>query len=391
MNAERRIRRATAACGADDRETIRVGFIGDCKGWFSSYYESAVAGAELPFVRRGAEPLGSKPSDGVSSVSIGGRRVELLVGCDFSGPLRNMLAEARRLVEQEGAAVLVAPNYLVGDFVSREYGRRQPSVAFVVTDLGVLGWATTAGFVAEFCSLGGTVLRRYRAPRDIVDWSPLVRQIPAGVDGVALMAGLQGTKSFFSAYRKVQPDLPRHVVMSAYPIAVGQRPVGIVAAGFLPFVWSAPNWTRYFRDLRATFPVAMNAPGLAPNIHSYGAVEATLEALEQVDGDLSGGGQRFRDALTKLHLRTPAGTYRLRLPPPGASRTGGRRGRPDPLGSRNPAASSPRAVHRGRGPCEAARPEPGAPWLPTWAGRPARGRRAGGRSGRPRSHAATRS
>src|SRR5262245_53537459 len=100
---------AATGCGGNRSEPIRIGFFSDCKGGFSTNYEGAVAGAELPFVRRGAKPLGAKPSDGVGSVSIDGRRVELLVGCYFGGSPMSELAEARRLVEQEGASVLVTP------------------------------------------------------------------------------------------------------------------------------------------------------------------------------------------------------------------------------------------------------------------------------------------
>ena len=66
-------------------DTIRIGFYGDCYGPFGARHEQGTAGAELPFVRRGAKVLGSEPTDGVGAVTIAGKRVELVVDCDFYG------------------------------------------------------------------------------------------------------------------------------------------------------------------------------------------------------------------------------------------------------------------------------------------------------------------
>src|SRR5262245_25817831 len=190
---------AATACGGNGSVPIRIGFFSDCKGLFATNYEQAVAGAELPFRQRGAKPLGPRPSDGLGGVSIGGKQVELVVGCDFGGSLVSTLHESRRLVEQEGASILVTP---ITEEVSREYAERQRSIAFVATGLsqyttlvdpmpnifrfnadttqgmaglgayayhdlgwrtaavfgedGPFGWSIAAGFVTEFCALGGT-------------------------------------------------------------------------------------------------------------------------------------------------------------------------------------------------------------------------------------------
>jgi branched-chain amino acid transport system substrate-binding protein len=348
------------SCGGEKQQTIRIGIFNDCRGPFSGDYQRSMAGAELPFVRRGAKLLGSKPSDGVGAVSVAGRRVELILGCHYLGSFVRTFAEARRLVEQEDVRVLVTPFTTPDDTILREYARRHRSVAFLSRGLSplttlvdpgpnffrfnsdtaqgmaglgayayhTLGWRTAAtlsdeglgydnvaGFVAEFCSLGGTVVKRLWAPwgnpGSVIDWSPLVRQIPPGVDGVALLSGLQGTASFFAAYKKLHRDPSRSVVMSAYTFALGERPAGVVAAGYLPFESSAPAWRRYIRDIRAAFPALRNETGLGYDIHAYRPVEAALEALEQVGGDLSGGGRRFMASLAKLHLRGPGGTVRL--------------------------------------------------------------------------------
>ena len=349
-----------AATGCGDRQNvIRIGVSGDCHGGGAAgaFYENALAGAELPFVERGASLRGAKPSDGVSSVTVAGSRVELVIGCDVNGSFTSILSEARRLVEREGVDVLVTPTVSAAGLVIREYAGRRPGVTFVVSSgelrtplvdpapnlfrfamdltqgsagLGAyayhtLGWRTAvtlgeddvfgypivAGFVAEFCSLGGTVVKRLWAPSGITDWSRLVRQIPADVDGVALMAFLQGTSTFFSAYEKVEPDLSRHVVMSAYPLALGERPVGVVASHVLPLASTAPSWVGYLREFEDAFPAMRGQGGNADDVFSYDSVQAALQAIERVHGDISGGERRFQVALATSRVRTPAGTVRL--------------------------------------------------------------------------------
>ena len=69
------------------------------------------------------------------------------------------------------------------------------------------------------------------------------------------MTGLQSTANFFPAYRKLHADLSRHVVATAVAIAEGSfRQPGVMTAGFLPFISTAPSWRAHFRDLHAAFP-----------------------------------------------------------------------------------------------------------------------------------------
>jgi branched-chain amino acid transport system substrate-binding protein len=345
---------AAAGCGGT-RDTIRIGYYGDCYGAFSGDTEQGMLGAELPFVRRGAKPMGSLPSDGVGSITVAGKRVEFISDCFYYGSVVSELAAVRRLVEQRGVNILVTPA-LIPDFGEPLYAPRQPHVAFISTGLTYqppvpnvfrvslsmtqslaglgayayrtlgwrtaaifgeddpFGWSMAAGFVAEFCSLGGKVVQRRWESSDVENWTPIVRKLPRGVDGVALMTGLQSTKSFFSAYRRVQPDLRRHVVMSATAIETalrtgGARQPGIMAAGFLPFAPPGPAWMRYLRDAHAAFPHYRGPLAGPADIYAYDAVELALEAIAQVHGDLSHGERRLMAALPRVlpQVKTPSG------------------------------------------------------------------------------------
>jgi branched-chain amino acid transport system substrate-binding protein len=343
-----------AGCGGGKQDTIRVGYYGDCYGPFGA--TEGTAGAELAFIRLGAQALGPDPTDGVSPVTIAGKRVELVNGCMFYGSQVSELAAARRLVEQEHVDVLVTPGY-APDITEQLYPARRPGETFVsagilpapprpnlfkvapslrqgVAGLGTyayrtLGWRTAAivgeddpvgwtlasGFVAEFCSLGGKVVDRLWEQPNATSWAPSVRKIPADVDGTALMSNFLLPASFFAAYRKAHPDLARHVVMSGIPIARGDRTPGIMAAGFLPFVSTLPSWTRYLRDFKAAFPSYKGPAGYAGDVYSYDSVELALQAIAYVHGDISRDQKNLKDAMHRVSVETPTG--RLGIDPSG--------------------------------------------------------------------------
>jgi branched-chain amino acid transport system substrate-binding protein len=348
-----------SSCGGGVRSSIKIGVISDCTGPFSPFYEATVAGAELPLLERGGKLRGPKPSGGVEGALVGGRRIELLFGC--IGPTHaTMLADARRLVERDGADVIVGPLAVDTALTLREYARRQPEIVFSIAlsdepattmswparnvfrfvpdyaqwlaGLGSyayhtlgwrtavtvgeddpFGWAETAGFVAEFCSLGGNVVKRIWSPFFSPKLSPLVSQIPArGVDGVFLMDGNQAIQSFFEAYGRLNPDLSKHLLTDALALEISglsDRLIGVVAVGPYPYGSTAPRWLRYVHDFKEAFP-AIPAVGIF-DLTYYDAMEPVVEALQRVHGDLSHGERRLKAALRALHLEAPNGPTRL--------------------------------------------------------------------------------
>ena len=69
----------------------------------------------------------------------------------------------------------------LGSYAYRELGWRR---AAVVTDVTPVGWQEEAGFVAEFCALGGKVTARYVTPVDL-DSQTVVARALREADGVA--------------------------------------------------------------------------------------------------------------------------------------------------------------------------------------------------------------
>ena len=199
---------------------------------------STMAGAELPFIRRGAKPLGSQPTDGVGAVTIAGKRVELVArlrllrarpsassprpagssssSTQTSSSRPNYVPDIAEHRSHSAAPAgqwhssrpgfypapprpnlfRVAPDFRqglagLGAYAYKTLGWR---TAAVLGEDDYIGWTLAAGFVAEFCSLGGTVVKRLWAPPVATSWAPKARQIPPGVDGVALHAELPASR-----------------------------------------------------------------------------------------------------------------------------------------------------------------------------------------------------
>ena len=54
----------------------------------------------------------------------------------------------------------------------------------------VFNWTQAAGFIAEFCSLGGTITKRIWVPPGTQDYSTLIQQVPrSGMDGFVFATG----------------------------------------------------------------------------------------------------------------------------------------------------------------------------------------------------------
>jgi branched-chain amino acid transport system substrate-binding protein len=350
----------SGGCGGAASE-IRVGVLGDCKAPhpFSALYDTTLAGAELPLIERGGKTAGPKRTDGIRGVSIDGHPIRLVFGCS-SGTADSAVAEARRLVENVGVQILIGP--LIGHegLAVREYAKTKPEVTFVngtsplqattlrhpapnffrfngdaaqwQAGLGTyayrkLGWRNVvtvsedfefpyteiAGFVAEFCALGGNVLKRIWLPTGAQDYSPVVAQIPGSrVDGFVLSSGI--TVPFVKA-AVLRGNLADRLVLllgvdSASLETLGERMLGVAAASPVPDGSTAPAWTAYTARFARAFPdVFGGATFLAVDYSN--AMEAVLQALEAVRGDLSGDQRRFMAALAKVELDAPNGRIKL--------------------------------------------------------------------------------
>jgi branched-chain amino acid transport system substrate-binding protein len=96
--------------GADPVAPIRVAVLADCRGPLSGLYEQMLGAANAAFATHAEGlPAGASPSDGMTGIVAGGRPLEIVAyGC-ADGTADGTAAEARRLIEEQGAQILLGP------------------------------------------------------------------------------------------------------------------------------------------------------------------------------------------------------------------------------------------------------------------------------------------
>jgi branched-chain amino acid transport system substrate-binding protein len=344
-------------------EPIKIGIFSNNEGAFAPFEGQTWGGAMLPLINRGATPKSGDPKEGVDGATIAGHPIEIVYGGSDSTPDK-AVEEARRLVEQEQVDILVGPLSGSEGIAVANYSKEQPGVTFVNgisgaqdTTLKVrsenffrfhndgtqwtaglgdyayneLGWRNVvtigddydfpysqiAGFVAEFCSIGGTVSERLWPALGEEDYSSFITQIPEDVDGFFMGVGGTGTVAFVRQYEQLRGNLSERIMGGVFmtdPVILkelGDRVVGVVTAGMTAGDSDRPEYKEYADGLAEAYP---DLEGTASSVFAYGyftAMEAIAQALEEVEGDLSDDHAAFREALTNLELDAPLGTIKL--------------------------------------------------------------------------------
>jgi branched-chain amino acid transport system substrate-binding protein len=206
----------------------------------------------------------------------------------------------------------------LGSYAYHDLGWR---TAAVVADDYVLGWSTVAGFVAEFCALGGRIVSRIWTPASAPMPEAIAAEVPVGVDGVALIPGTGAVldwTGFVKGYARLHPHVARRLVVGpeALQSTVNRRAAARYADGLVGgdqgrFDRSNPVWRSMQRRFVRSFPGIVpprSFPADYPLVVAYrNAMEAVLEGLERVDGDPA----RLQSALAQLELDGPTGPIRL--------------------------------------------------------------------------------
>ncbi len=337
---------ATALAGPSAR-AVRVAILTDCRGTFGSVYESSVGGAQAAF----AEYAGGKvrnaktPASGMSGIAVAGRRVNIVgYGCG-DGTVADSLKESKRLLDDLHADVLIGP--ATGDeaAVIVQYARVRPTKTFILGTAGSqeptlqmaprnvfryhgdgvqrnaglgtlaydglgwrtavivieddsLGWTSTAGIVADFCAVGGTILRRVFVPPNTTNYASAVRQLlpPGGTDGYFWILGRAAMTPALQAFAQVYGALDprRHVV--DVPLAtttdydgLPRQLVGAYAAG----PGTAPGLrskqaSEYEAVVARWYPALGGRNAANPFVYDYfNAAWAFVRGLRAAGGDVS--------------------------------------------------------------------------------------------------------
>ncbi len=346
-------------------EPIKVGLLSDCGGPFSVWFENDIAGTHLALSEWGAVPAGENPSDGLATNAVvAGREIQIVgYGCSDATPDK-AIEETARLVEQLGAELFIGP--LSGDegIAIANYALEHPEVTFVNGTSGaqdttldvqapnffrfntdgaqwsaglgdyaynVLGWRTAAiigddysfpytslaGFVTEFCALGGQITARVWPPIEESDFSSWVPQIPEDVDGVYAAIGGSALLPFIKEMDAAGRLDPAKIMGNVFwgdpqlTLEFGDKLAGAVTAGPTFPDSPDPKAAAYHDALAALYP---NQAGFGPSVfvyNYYNNMKALMTALEQVGGDLSDGHAALREALANVVLDAPYGTIKL--------------------------------------------------------------------------------
>ena len=210
----------------------------DCKGAFAFGYDFDIGGAQAAFAKfaGGKTVSHKKPSAGMNGITAGGAQVKIVgYGCgNDTVPLA--VTETKRLMEQLNADVMIGP--LSGDeavsvanyakahptktFIIGTAGSQDPTMqiapknlfryhgdgaqwnagigeiaykklrwrkAAIIMDDYSFGWTSGAGMIADFCAVGGNIVKRVFPPLNTTDYAPFVRQLAAAEPGGRVLLG----------------------------------------------------------------------------------------------------------------------------------------------------------------------------------------------------------
>ena len=330
---------------------VKIGLLATLEGPFAAGGADGMRGAELAVKQRG----------GV----VAGRKIEIIKASSDAKPDVAVNA-TRKLVEQDKVDIMVGPLSGGEGIAVKDYSKTQPQVTFINGGSGAqattlvntspnffrfnteggqwmvgLGkaamdkgykrtmviaedyafpYSQVQGFMAEYCRLGGKVPVKAWVPLGGKDYSSVIARIPKDVDALLVVLGGADAVNFLTQYENAGGDKP----MMGGSITVSQDVlnykgkrrdslVGTISAGPVADTFDGADWKAFVTDYQKTYPVSAGgfpSPSLFAFVY-YVNMKAALDGLAAVNGDLSGGQAKYRDALQKLVLKTPTGDVRL--------------------------------------------------------------------------------
>ena len=272
--------------------TIKVGLLATLEGPFTVLGQDGVRGAELALKEAG--------------YTAGGKKIEIIKGSSDASP-DSAVKAARKLVEQDGVAILIGP--LSGDegLAVKDYAKTQPNVTFVngtsaaqdttlrdpapnfyrfSTDgaqwMAGLGdyaynqkkyknvvtvaedysfpYSQVFGFMASFCRDGGHVSKKFWVPIGAKDYSSVIAAIPDNADAIFVALGGADGVNFLTQYQQAGGTAPLiggsiTVDQTVLGTKGKQRDyvVGTPSAGPIADNSEEPAWKKFVADYKAAY------------------------------------------------------------------------------------------------------------------------------------------
>jgi branched-chain amino acid transport system substrate-binding protein len=334
---------ATGSTASSHARAVRVAIMTDCKGAFAFGYEFDIGGAQAAFAQyaHGKAKNKNKPSAGMTGIRVGSTPIQIVgYGCgNDTVPLA--VSETKRLMEKLKADVMVGP--LSGDeavYVAN-YAKAHPTKTFIIGTAGSqdptmqiaprnmfryhgdgaqwnagageiaykvlgwrkaaiieddysFGWTSAAGFIADFCAVGGQIVKRVFAPLNTTDYAPYIRQLPPPnqIDGLFSTIGGTGTaaslKAYEQAFGKIDPKKYLGNLFSSFLGAdkvVAPKVVGSYVGGFGTAAGlKTPVADAYRKKVSSVYPKIPTDDGFVYNY--YNAAWALVQGLTKSGGAL---------------------------------------------------------------------------------------------------------
>jgi len=341
---------APAGVVAQD-DTITLGVLVALEGAFAAGGADGVRNVELALRQAGG--------------MAGGKKIEIVVAPSDTTP-DTAVRQARKLIEQDGADIIIGPLSGSEGIAMRDYAKTVPEHTIINGISGALettwvdpaenffrfnldgaqwgaglgtyvveekGWrrvATVAadysfgytnflGFAVDFCRAGGEIVERFWVPLGSSDFGGVIAALPEDVDAIYLGVGGTDAINFLNQYTQAgaETNLIGGTIMADQTVLTSrgrakQALVGTPTSGPMSADNPDPAWQAYVTAYQEAFPEDERFP--SPSLFGVGYYVATLAALqgiEAVNGDLSDGQAAFREALATMPLATPLGVVEL--------------------------------------------------------------------------------
>jgi branched-chain amino acid transport system substrate-binding protein len=332
-------------------QPVKIGLLATLEGPFAAGGADGMRGAELAVKQRG----------GV----VAGRKIEIIKASSDAKPDVAVNA-TRKLVEQDKVDIMVGPLSGGEGIAVKDYAKTQPNITFINGSSGAqaatlvnpapnfyrfntegaqwmvgLGkaaldkgfkrvmviaedyafpYSQVQGFMAEYCRLGGKVPEKAWVPLGGKDYSSVIAKIPKNVDALLVVLGGADAVNFLTQYENAGGDKP--ILGGSITVSQdilnykGKRRdslVGTLSAGPVADAYDGAEWKAFVADYQKNYPVSAGgfpSPSLFAYVY-YVNMKAALDGLDAVKGDLSGGQAKYREALSKMVLKTPTGDVKL--------------------------------------------------------------------------------
>ena len=341
----------TLSGSASAADKIKIGFFSTLEGPYTALGEDGQRGFDLAVMQHHNKA--------------GGKDLEIIRGSSDASP-DSALRAAKKLVEQDKIDILIAPLSGSEGIALRDYAKTQPQITVINGCSGALEttYVTPApnffrfnidgaqmhkglgqyiynvkhykkiatigedysfvytqvfGLALDYCPLGGQITKRIWVPLGTKDFSSVISSLPDDVDAIYLGLGGADALNFLNQYQQAggNAKLFGGTIMIDQTILSSKGKakealIGTASASSFGDTSDDPKWQAFVKAYKDGWPPEKRFP--SPSlcaVHYYDETAAALLALDKVNGDLSDGHKKFREALATLVLDAPNGQIKL--------------------------------------------------------------------------------